>query len=105
MEPPSAPSPDKMFVDADLRGTRFTRSDLSSVVMRAVDVSGADIDAPWLLDGTNTLLVNNVDGAPLVDAELNRRFPGRAQRRAEDLAGLRAPWNAVEQTWTLRSRV
>ena len=39
------------FVDADLHGARFVRADLSGVVMRAVDVTGADIDAPWLLDG------------------------------------------------------
>ena len=39
------------FVDADLRGARFVRADLSGVVMRGVDVQGADIDAPWLFDG------------------------------------------------------
>ena len=39
------------FVDANLRGARFVRADLSGVVMRAVDVAGADIDAPWLFDG------------------------------------------------------
>jgi len=37
------------FVDADLRGARFVRADLSGVVMRGVNVDGADIDAPWLL--------------------------------------------------------
>ncbi len=37
--------------------------------------------------------------APFVDAELNRRFPGRADRRAEDPEGLRAAWAALERTW------
>ena len=37
--------------------------------------------------------------APLVDAELDRRFPGRAQRRADDPDGLRAAWAALERTW------
>ncbi|WP_088290148.1 DinB family protein [Kineosporia sp. A_224] len=87
------------FVDADLRGARFVRGDLSGVVMRGVDVSGADIDAPWLLDGEGSLLVNGVDVAPLVDAELDRRYPGRAQRRAADPDGLRAAWAALERTW------
>ncbi len=87
------------FVDADLRGARFVRADLSGVVMRAVDVAGADIDAPWLLDGGSSLRVNGVDVAPLVDAELNRRFPGRAQRRAGDPEGLRAAWATLERTW------
>ncbi|WP_088318602.1 DinB family protein [Kineosporia sp. R_H_3] len=87
------------FVDADLHGARFVRGDLSGVVMRGVDVNGADIDAPWLLDGEGSLLVNGVDVAPLVDAELDRRYPGRADRRAADPDGLRAAWAALERTW------
>jgi hypothetical protein len=87
------------FVDADLRGARFVRADLSGAVMRAVDVSGADIDAPWLFDGESFLRVNGVDVIPLVEAELNRRFPGRAERRADDPDGLRAAWAALERTW------
>lgn len=87
------------FVDEDLRGARFVRSDLSGAVMRAVDVAGADIDAPWLLDGETVLSVNGVDVAPFVEAELNRRFPGRAERRAQDPDGLRAAWAALEHTW------
>lgn len=87
------------FVEVNLRGARFISSDLSSVVMRAVDVPGADIDAPWLLDGKSSLRINCVDVVPLVEAELSRRFPGYAQRRAEDPEGLRAAWAALERTW------
>ena len=87
------------FVGADLRGARFRGTDLSGVVMRAVDVSGADIDAPWLFDAGSFLRVNSVDVVPLVDAELDRRFPGRADRRAGDPDGLRAAWAALERTW------
>jgi hypothetical protein len=87
------------FTDADLRGARFRRADLSGVVMRAVDVREADIDAPWLFDGESVLRVNGVDVIPLVEAELNRRFPGRARRRATDPDGLRAAWAALERTW------
>jgi hypothetical protein len=87
------------FVDANLRAARFVRSDLSGVVMRAVDVQGADIDAPWLLSGGSSLLVNGVDVVPLVEAELNRRFPGRADRRAEEPDGIRAAWATLERTW------
>jgi len=34
------------FVDVSLRSARFVRADLSDVVMRAVDLQGADIDVP-----------------------------------------------------------
>ena len=87
------------FVDADLRGARFVGADLSGVVMRGVDIAGSDIDAPWLFEGDSFLRVNGVDVIPLVEAELNRRFPGRADRRAGDPDGLRAAWAALERTW------
>ena len=87
------------FVDANLAGARFVRSDLSGVVMRAVDIAGADIDAPWLLDGENTLIVNGVDVVPFIEAELNRRYPGRASKRAADPAALREAWAELERSW------
>ena len=87
------------FVGADLRGARFVRADLSGVVMRGVDVQEADIDSPWLFDGESFLRVNGVDVIPLVEAELNRRFPGRADRRAGDPDSLRAAWASLERTW------
>jgi len=73
------------FAGTDLTGARFVEADLSGVVMRGVDVQGADIDAPWLLDGEGSLRVNGVNVAPFVDAELNRRFPGRARAPAKSM--------------------
>ena len=86
------------FVNADLRGARFISTDLSDVVMREVDIGGADIDAPWL-PHADSFRVNGVDVIPFVEAELNRRFPGRADRRAGDPDGLRAAWATLERTW------
>jgi len=62
-------------------------------------VAGADIDAPWLFDSESFLRVNGVDVVPLVEAELNHRFPGRADRRAGDPDGLCAAWASLEHTW------
>jgi hypothetical protein len=87
------------FAGADLRGARFVGADLSDVVMRGVEIQRAEIDSPWLFEGDGFLRVNGVDVLPLVDAELNRRFPGRADRHAADPDGLRAAWAAVERTW------
>jgi hypothetical protein len=87
------------FFDVNLRGARFVRSDLSGAVMRGVDVERADIDAPWLLEGNSFLRVNGVDVAPFVEAELNRRFPGRETRHAQDPDSLRGAWAMIERTW------
>jgi len=86
------------FDHADLTGARFVAADLSSVVMRGIQVTGLDIDAPWL-DSESSLVINGVDVAPFVEAELNRRFPGRADRRVADPDGLRAAWVTLERTW------
>jgi uncharacterized damage-inducible protein DinB len=87
------------FVHADLRGARFVGTDLSDAVMRGVDVRGASVDAPWLNDAGSVFLVNGVDVVPHVEAELNRRFPGRSDRRAGTPEGLRDAWASVERTW------
>lgn len=85
------------FLVTDLTGARFVDADLSGAVLRGVVVADAEIESPWLAEGT--LLVNGVDVVPLVDAELDRRFPGRADRLATDPEGLRAAWAKVESTW------
>lgn len=90
---------DARFVSADLGGVRIVGSDLPGVVMRAVEVQNMEIDAPWLFEGENFLQVNGVNVIPLVDAELNRRFPGRAERHAADPGGLRSAWAALERAW------
>ncbi|MCM0638807.1 DinB family protein [Cellulomonas wangsupingiae] len=86
------------FVGVDLTGARFRGSELSGVVMRGVEIGGADVDAPWL-PHADFFRVNGVDVIPLVEAELDRRFPGRELRRAGDPEGLRAAWRALERTW------
>lgn len=86
------------FTDVELGGARFVGCDLSGVVMRGVVVDGAEVEAPWLFEG-GALRVNGVDVVPFVEAELNRRFPGRAERQAPDPDGLRAAWTSLERTW------
>jgi hypothetical protein len=91
---------DATFAGTNLSGARFVGANLSGVVMRGVVVGGADIDSPWLFEDDSYLRVNGVDVLPFVEAELNRRFPGRAERQASDPDGLRAAWAALQQAWS-----
>lgn len=88
----------EQFLERDLRGARFVECDLSDVVMRGVDIAGMDIDAPWLSDGPG-LRVNGVDVTSFVEQELESRFPGRSERRAEGPAGLREAWTKADRAW------
>jgi DinB superfamily/Pentapeptide repeats (8 copies) len=93
------------FDNADLTGARFRKVqlnearfrmvDLSGVVMRDVSLAGAAIDGSEI-DG---LRIDGVEVAPLVEAELTRRYPARALRRASDPAELRTAWDAIERSW------
>ncbi|WP_122817700.1 DinB family protein [Nocardioides pantholopis] len=85
------------FVRASLKGATVRFCDVSGVTMRGVDVDGLDIDSHDLSFGS--LYVNGVDVVPLVEAELDRRFPGRALQRAQTPEGLREGWNALQAAW------
>jgi hypothetical protein len=43
------------------------------------------------------LTINGVDAAPLIEAELNRRYPERAKMRPSDPAGFREAWDILER--------
>lgn len=85
------------FVRASFKGATLRYSDVSGVTMRSVDVDGLDIDSHDLFFGS--LFVKGVDVVPLVDAELNRQFPGRELQKAETPEGLREAWVAVQSAW------
>ncbi len=85
------------FVKTNFRGATMRWCDLSDVTMRGVDVGGLDIDSHDLFFGS--LTVNGVDVVPLVDAELNRQFPGRELQKAQTPEGLRDGWVAVQAAW------
>jgi DinB superfamily len=45
------------------------------------------------------VVVNGVDIAPLVEAELDRRMPDRARMRPGDADGFREAWAVLERLW------
>jgi len=85
---------DARFHDVDLTNARFSLVDLTGVVIR-----GARLVDLELTGEIGNLTVNGVDVAPLVEAELDRRHPGRAQMRPVDAAGYRAAWEILEPLW------
>jgi len=92
------------YLDADLKGSRFERVDLSGSEFRATDLTGSQfrnvsmsrvvmrgvelVDLDMYGEIVN-MTVNGVDIGPLIDAELNRRYPDRAKMRPADPAGFR----------------
>lgn len=112
------------FIEQDLTGARFERVSLrnanfhqvflNDAQMQLVDLSGAQVRGAYL-HGTrmrsvemfdveisadlHNVVVNGVDIAPLIDAELNRRMPERAKMRPDDSAGFREAWEILERLW------
>lgn len=89
----------------EFRGARFTGLDLRDAVFRDCDLRGVKVADAWLTDVNisgliGNFVVNEVDIAPLVEAELDRRHPERAQLRdARSADDLRAMWATIESLW------
>jgi DinB superfamily len=77
------------FTGAQIRGSLFNRSRMRGVELVNVDIYGE----------LQNVVVNGVDIAPLVDAELNRRMPERAKMRPDDPDGFREAWAILERLW------
>ena len=102
------------FERVSLRGATFARVHLNDAGMYAVDLSGAQVRGA-MFNGSRmrgvelvdveisgelqNVVVNGVDIAPLVEAELNRRMPDRAKMRPDDSDGFREAWAILERLW------
>ncbi|HEU5269467.1 MAG TPA: DinB family protein [Jatrophihabitans sp.] len=111
------------FCDQDLTGARFervrlrdasfTRVALNGVRMQSIDLRDAQIRGAMLsgrLRGVElsdleisgelrNVVINGVDVAPLIEAELNRRMPERAMMHPTDSEGFRQAWAILERLW------
>jgi hypothetical protein len=92
------------FEDADLTGATFRRVDFSGARLDSVDLTGVKIRGSLIVDveisgDIENLRVMGVDVAPLVEAELDRRYPDRAMMRPTDAEGFRAAWRILEGLW------
>jgi uncharacterized damage-inducible protein DinB len=92
------------FKRADMSGSRFEavlfngstidNSDLHQVTMRGVEISDMTIGGE-----IKNLVINGVDVAPLVEAELDRRHPERSKFRPRTADGFREAWDINERQW------
>ena len=92
------------FVKQDLSGARFEQVDFSGARFRNVYFTGAMVRGAWLedvdIDGEiRNVRINGVDIGPLVEAELNRRYPQRAKLDPANADGFREAWAIIEQMW------
>ena len=78
----------------DLANSRFRGVDLSGVVMRGVELFNVDIHGE-----IENLTINGVDIGPLVNAELDRRYPDRAKMHPTEPAGFCEAWDVIERLW------
>jgi hypothetical protein len=74
---------------AQIRGAVFNGSRMRGVELVDVEISGE----------LQNVVVNGVDIAPLVEAELNRRMPERAKMRPDDSDGFCEAWAILERLW------
>jgi hypothetical protein len=88
-----------------LRGASFMVRDLSGATFIDCDMSQVKIVDSWLV-GVNVsgyvsnFVINGVDVAGYVEAELDRRHPERGQLRSMQTADdHRAMWDAIERLW------
>lgn len=82
------------FRVVDLSGARFDNVLLSGVVMRGVELCDVDISGEL-----RNVVINGVDVAPLVEAELDRRCPDRPKMRPTDPDGFREAWALLGRLW------
>lgn len=92
------------FGETTFEGARFRRVRLDHTEFRAATFHGARLLGVELVDvvisgDVSNVVVNGVDIAPLVEAELNRRDPERAAMRPTDADGFRTAWDIVRRRW------
>lgn len=88
--------------DADLKGSRFWRVDLSDSRLHGVVLQNVKITDAWVNDVdisglVGRLVVNEVDVTAFVREELDKRHPERRMLVATDPDGLRAAWAMIEE--------
>jgi uncharacterized damage-inducible protein DinB len=85
---------DSRFRWVDLSGSEFRQVGLQRVRMRGVELVDVEIDGEL-----QNVVINGVDVAPLVEAELVRQDPDYARMKAHSADDFRAAWEILERRW------
>jgi len=93
-----------VFEGVYLTRARFHDVDLAEADFRLMNLTGVRIRDALLVDmdisgQISNLRVNGVDVVPLVEGELNRRYPDRAKMTPADADGFREAWDILERLW------
>ena len=86
--------PPTEFVNLDLSGARFHNVNLTRA--KAKEVVLVDARFSGLIHG---LTINDVEVAPLIRQEMDRRYPERTKLRPASAAGVGEAWLVIEQLW------
>jgi uncharacterized damage-inducible protein DinB len=83
----------------EFRGCEFTGTRFRIIEMNGVTLRGVELDDVEISGEIGNLKVNGVEVGPLIEAELDRRYPERVKLRPTDAAGFREAWDVVERLW------
>ncbi|HET7070019.1 MAG TPA: DinB family protein [Nocardioides sp.] len=85
---------DARFTWINVAGADVRHADLRDVRMRGVELQDVEIDGEL-----QNVVVNGVDIAPLVEAEMARQDPDYARMKPQDADGFREAWQILEGRW------
>ena len=78
----------------DISGSGLRPTSLTGVRMRGVELVDVEIDGEL-----ENVVINGVDVAPLIEAELVRQDPDYARMGPQDADGFREAWDILERRW------
>jgi hypothetical protein len=92
------------FIKRDLSGARFREVNLAGADFRSVSffqvrMRGVELCDVEISGELKNVVINGIDVAPLVMAEMERRDPLWAKMRPADADGFREAWAILEELW------
>ena len=90
---------------SEQHSARIEGSDFSRARLHGPDFENSVVTDGWFINAdfsgdVEGMLVNGVEIRPLIEAELDRRSPGRALLRATDPNGIGEAWTMLDAMWT-----